>query len=146
MRDDLAVLAVDLGVDKDVGAGLVIVAIVVRRVLVPPRDLAAGRVEGDRAVGVEIVAGAEGRIVGRDRIARAPIGQVGRRIVGPGAVEGAASGLPGIDLVLPGLAAGLARRRDRIGLPQDVAGFGVKRGEPAPQATVAAGAADQDGV
>ena len=33
---DLAVLAVDLGVDQDVGAGLVIVHRVVRRVLVVP--------------------------------------------------------------------------------------------------------------
>src|SRR5262249_29535672 len=43
MRDDLAILAVDLGVDEDVSAGLVVVTIVVRRVLEMPCDLAARR-------------------------------------------------------------------------------------------------------
>ena len=43
MGDDLAVLAVHLGVDEDVGAGLVIVVVVVRRVLEMPDDLAGRR-------------------------------------------------------------------------------------------------------
>src|SRR5437763_12648837 len=107
MGKNLSVLAVDLGVDQDVGAGLVVVPIVVRRVLMPPGDLAAARVEGDGARGVEIVARPERGIVGRYRIAGAPIGQVVGRIVSPGAVERAAAGQVGVDLVLPGLAAGL---------------------------------------
>ena len=36
MRDDLAILAVHLGVDEDVGAGLVVVAVVVGRILEIP--------------------------------------------------------------------------------------------------------------
>jgi hypothetical protein len=56
VRDDFAVLAVDLGVDQDVAADLVVVVVVVGRVLVVPSDLAVRGVEGDRTVGVEIVA------------------------------------------------------------------------------------------
>src|SRR5207237_24061 len=51
MRDDLAVLAVDFRVDQDVGAGLVVVAIVVGRVLVSSRNLAGSGIEGDRGGG-----------------------------------------------------------------------------------------------
>jgi hypothetical protein len=80
MGQDLAVLAVDLGVDDDVAAGLVIVAIVIRRVLVEPPDLAAGGIEGDRARRIEIVAGTIGGVVGGNRVAGAPIGEVGDRI------------------------------------------------------------------
>src|SRR5262245_60269462 len=144
MRDDLAVLAVHLGVDKDVGAGLVIIAVVVRRVLVPPGDLAARRVEGDRARRVEIVAGAALRIIARHRIAGAPIGQIALRIVGAGDIERAAAGLPGVVLVLPGLVPGLARCRDRMGLPQHVAGLGIERGDPVAHAAIAARGADDD--
>src|SRR5262245_35684500 len=146
MREQLAVLAVDLGVDEDVSAGLVVVHVVVRRVLVPPRDLAVRRVEGDRAIGEEIVAGTISRIVGGNRIARAPIRQVGDRIIGAGAVERPASGEIGVVLVLPGLAAGLARRGDRVGLPLELAGLGVERGDPVAQPAVAAGAAHDDRI
>jgi hypothetical protein len=78
VRQDLAVLAVDLGVDDDVAAGLVVVAVVVGRVLVEPPDLAGCGVEGDRARRIEVVAGTIGGVVGRNRIAGAPIGEVRR--------------------------------------------------------------------
>src|SRR5262249_13073529 len=96
MRQDLAVLAVHLGVDDDVAASLVVVTVIVRRVLVVPPDLAVCGVERDRTRGVEIVAKPIGRIVGWHRIARSPIREIGGGIVGPGNVEGAAAGLPRI--------------------------------------------------
>ena len=49
VRDDLAVLAVDLGIDEDVSAGLVVVTVVVRCVLEMPSDLAVRRIVGDGA-------------------------------------------------------------------------------------------------
>src|SRR5580704_9713178 len=110
MGENLAVLAIDLGVEQDVGAGLVIIHRVVRRVLVEPLDPSVRRIDRQRAVGEEVVAGPVGGVVFRRRIAGAPIGDVGRGIVGAGDIERAAAGLPGIVLVLPGLAAGLARR------------------------------------
>src|SRR5262249_26962136 len=95
MRDNFPVLAVDFGIDEDVATDLVVVVIVVRRVLEVPRDLAVRRIEGNRAVGVQVVARTIARIVGRNRIARSPIGEIGRRIVSAGAEERAAAGLPG---------------------------------------------------
>src|SRR5262245_57813312 len=130
MRNDLAVLAVDLGVDQDVSAGLVVVHVVVRRILVPPQDLAVRRAQRGPAGGEQTVAGTIGRIVGGNWIARAPIGEIGDRIVGTGAVEGAAAGQVGVMAVLPGLAARLTRRRDGIGLPADLASLWVERGDP----------------
>src|SRR5262249_55557223 len=146
MRDDLAVLAVHLGVDQDVGAGLVIVAVVIRRVLVPPRDLAVRRIECDRARRIEIVAGPALRIVARHRIAGAPIGQIGLWIVGAGDIEGAAAGLPGVVLVLPGLVPRFARSGNGISPPQHVAGPGIERGNPVARSTIATGGADDDFV
>src|SRR5258708_27497520 len=58
MDDELAILAIEFGVDEDVGPGLVIVPGVVRIVLVIPADLACRGVDGEGAAGVEIVAGA----------------------------------------------------------------------------------------
>src|SRR5215831_20922706 len=114
MGDHLAVLAVDLGIDQHVAADLVVVVIVVRRILEVPRDLAVRGIEGDRAVGVEIVARTVAGIISRNGIAGTPIGQVRRRIISAGAEERAAAGLPGVVIVLPGFAAGFAGCRNRI--------------------------------
>jgi hypothetical protein len=57
MGEDFARAAVERCIDDDVRAGLVIVHRVVGRVLVIPDDLAGGGVDGERAVGIEIVAG-----------------------------------------------------------------------------------------
>src|SRR6202043_3924548 len=135
-----------LGVDDDVRAGLVIVHRVVRRVLMIPLDLAGRGIDGERAVGVEIVARAVGGIVFRRRISGAPIGDVGVGIVGAGDVEGAAAGLPGVVLVLPGLAARIAGGGDRIGLPLRVAALGIERHDPIAHPLVAARGADDDRI
>src|SRR5262249_17824660 len=131
---------------QDVGAGLVVVAIVVRRVLVPPRDLAGRRVEGDRARGVEIVAGPVAGVIARRRIARAPVGQIRGGVVGGGPKKGAAAGRPGVVLVLPGFAAGLAGGRDRVGLPAHLSGPGIERRDPVAHALIASGGADDERV
>ena len=128
------------------GAGLVVVAVVVGRILEIPAQLAARGIEREHARSIEIVARAARRVVTGHRIAGSPIGEIVGRIIGAGDVEGATARLPGIVLVLPGLAAGLARRRDRIGLPQRIAGLGVERGDPVAQAAVAAGGADHDRI
>ena len=117
MHDELAVLAVDLAVDDDLRAAGIVVAVVVGGVLEVPRHLAGRGIDGDGALGEQIVARTVGGIVARGRIAGAPIGEIGLRIVGAGDVERAAAGAPGFGLVLPGLAAGLARRRHHEGLP-----------------------------
>src|SRR5262249_34855924 len=83
---------------------------------------------------------------GRHGIARTPVGKVGGRVVGAGAVEGAAASEIGVVVVLPALVAGLTGPRDRIGLPLDVAGLRVERGDPVAQAAVATGTADDDVV
>ena len=72
-------LAVDYGVDQDVGADLVEVPHVAGRVLEVPVHLAGVGILGDRAVGEEVVARPVGRIVFRHRIADAPDRLVGRR-------------------------------------------------------------------
>src|SRR5262249_43032926 len=146
MEQDLPILTVYPGVDENVAAGLVVVAVIVGRVLVIPPDLAGRGIEGDCAVGVEIVARTIACIKGRYRVAGAPIGQVGDGVIGARAVERAATGAPRIVLVLPGLAAGLARRRDRKRLPKQVAAPGIKRSEPTPRAMVAARGGHQDCV
>src|SRR5262245_16143640 len=146
MNEELAILGIDLAVDDDLRAGGVVVAVVVGGVLEEPLHLAGRGIEGDRAVGEQIVARPVRGIVARRRVAGAPIGEVVLRIVGAGHVERAAAGLPGVLLVLPGLAAGLAGRRNDERLPLLLAGFGVEAGKPVAHAIVAAGGADHDRV
>src|SRR5439155_12780442 len=137
-HDGLAVLAIDLGVDQNVAAALVIVHRVVGRVLVIPAQLAGRRIERKHAVGVEIVARPIGAVVFRRWIAGAPIRSVGPRIVGAGDVERAAAGLPRVVPVLPGLVPGLARTRNGVEAPQLIAGLGIERDQPVAHALVAA--------
>src|SRR5262249_53044150 len=135
-HDRLAVLAVDLGIDQDVAAGLVIVHRVVGRILVIPAQLAGGGVERQRTVGVEIVARPIGAVGVRRRVSRTPVGGVGRGIIRAGDIEGAATGLPGIVLVLPGLMPRLAGSRNGVEAPELVAGLGVERDQPVAHALV----------
>src|SRR6185295_4554316 len=144
MGDQLAALAANRAVDQDMGAGLVVVPEVARRVLEEPVHLAVVRIPGDQAVGVEIVAWPIGRVEHRDWIAGAPEHLIAGDVVAAGDPHGAPTGLPGIVLVLPGLAAGLAWRRDHVLLPGKLPGLGVEPGDPVPHAAVAAGGANDD--
>src|SRR5262249_44492416 len=142
VRDQLAVLAGDLAVDQNVRARLVIVPRVVRRVLEEPVHLAVVGIPGDHAVGVEIVAGPIVGVEHRHRVAGAPDHLVVGDVVAAGDPHGAAAGLPGLlILVLPGLAAGLARLRDDVFLPEELASLGIEPGDPVAYAAVAAGRA-----
>ena len=142
--DQLALLPADLAVDEDVRVGLVVVPMVARRVLEIPVHAPAVGIPRDHAVGVQVVAGAIGRIEHRHWIARAPDHLVGRGIVRARDPHGAAADLPGVVLVLPGLAAGLARRRYDVFAPDQLAGGAVERRDPVAHAAVAAGRAHDD--
>src|SRR6266481_9835803 len=144
MHDDLVHLAGDLAVDQDVGALLVVVPHVARSVLVIPVHAAGVGIPRDHAVGEEVVARTVVRIRPWHRIAGAPQHLVGRRVVGPRDPHGAAAGLPGIVLVLPGLAAGLARSRNDIFAPRQLAARGIDRHDEVSHAAVAARSADDD--
>src|SRR5882672_8867217 len=137
MADDLAHLAIDVGVVEHVDADLVVVPGVVRQILVVPDELAGIDIERHDGVRVEIVARSRLRIVDRDRISGAPDGEPVGRIVGAGLPQPAAAGLPCVGLVLPGLAAGLAGLWDDVPAPQLVAGPRVETGEPAAGAGIA---------
>ena len=144
MGDHLAHPAVDLQVVQHVHADLVVVPRVVRGVLEVPLELAGGDIEGDGAVGVEVVAGAELGVVAGERITGADDVQVGLGIVGPGLPDAAAAGLPGVVVVRPGLAAGLARLGHDIPAPQLLAGVDVERRHPAAGAAVAGAVVHDD--
>src|SRR5260370_27002312 len=137
VRDQLAWLTSDIAVDHDVGADLVVIPHVAGRKLEVPIHFASVGVPGDGAVGEEVVAGPVGWVEHRHRIAGTPDGLVGVWIIGAGHPDGAAAGLPGVVPVLPGLTAGLARRRDRVLLPQPPAGRGLKPRHPRPPALIA---------
>ena len=144
-RDQLARLAVDLAVDQDVGADLVVVPMIARRVLEIPVHLAGCRgptrsrcwCRGCRP---------DGRSASNIGTGL-PVPQISwlvADVVGAGDPHGAAAGLPGVVLVLPGLAAGFAGRRNHVFAPHQLAGRGVERGDPVAHAAVAAGGADDD--
>ena len=127
-------------------AGFIVIVIVIGRVLEVPGDFAGGRIEGDSARCVEIVAGAARRIVTRHGIAGAPVGKVILRIIGAGDIESAAAGLPSIDLVFPGLASRFARRGNGEGFPLQFPRRGIERGDPVAHALIAARGAYQNAV
>src|SRR5262249_17230686 len=144
VRHELARLAVDLAVDQDVGADLVVVPHVIGRVLEVPVHVAGVGIVGDRAVGEQVVTWPMGRIELWDRVARAPDGLIGLRIVGAGDPDRAAAGLPGVGLVLPGLTAGLTRARDGVFAPDKFSARGIERGDPVTDAGAARRRTHQD--
>jgi hypothetical protein len=78
----LAGLPGDVAVDQDVSPHLVVIPHVAGRELEEPVHLPGVRIPGNRAVGVEVVAGAVGRVDHRHRIAGAPNGLVGAGVIG----------------------------------------------------------------
>src|SRR5262245_28302866 len=115
MHDQLAILAIDLGVDDRMLGDLIVVVGVVRGVLVAPFDLAVARRKREHAGRPLVVTRAVFRIPVRTRIADALIEGVGLRIIGGGLPDRGAAMLPALLAVLPGLVARLAGARDRIG-------------------------------
>ena len=106
-----------------------------------PLDLAGLRVEREHRAGIEIVAGAHGRVE-RSRIADAPIDRVQLRIIRAGDPGRSAAQLPGV--ALPGIAAGLIGTGDRIGAPQMLAGRRIPSVDETAGTELGAGDAGQD--
>src|SRR6266481_2947943 len=112
MDHELAILAVDLGVDDRMLGDFVEIIRIIGRVLEAPFDLAVAWAERQHARGPFVVARAIFRIPVRARIADALIERVGLRIVGGGFPDRRAAMLPALLAVLPGFVAGLACTRD----------------------------------
>src|SRR5262245_57652854 len=125
MHHQLAILAVDLGVDDRVLGYLVVVVGVIRRVLIAPFNLAIGRADRQHACRPLVVARAVFGIPVRTCIADALVECVGVGIVSRGFPDRGAAVFPALLAVLPGLVARLARARDRIGAPQALPGVEI---------------------
>src|SRR6185437_11025927 len=130
-------LAVD--VDHDVLGHRVVIVGVVRRLLEVPLDLAGVGVERQRRIRVEVVAGAEGVVPIRARIADAPVDRVAAWLVGAGDPGRAAAGDFRVVVALPGLDAGLALAGDGVGAPDLLLGVEVGCRDPAADAVFGAG-------
>ena len=119
----LARLAFPFGVQQHLDLVGVPVMRVVGRELEVPDHLPGVGIEGEQAVRVEVVAGADVAVpVGR-RVADGPVEQIEFGIVGAGEPGGPAAGLPAV--AAPGLAPGLPGRGDGVGAPRQLAGRGV---------------------
>src|SRR5579871_3926985 len=125
VHHELAVLAVDLGVDDRVFGDFVEIIGIIRRVLEAPFDLAVIRAQRQHARGPLVVAGAIFRVPVWPGIADALVERVGLRVIGRGLPHGPAAMLPALLAVLPGLVAGLAGTRDRVRPPRRLAGVEV---------------------
>src|SRR5262249_53221647 len=140
--DELAILAVDLGVDDRVLGDLVVVVGVVRGVLEAPLDLAVRWADREHACGPFVVAGPIFRIVVRAGIADALIERVALRIVGGSLPDRRAAMFPVLLAILPGLIAGLAGTRNRIGTPQPLSGVEIGSFDESTDAVFAPGCPD----
>src|SRR5499427_6805137 len=146
VHHQLAILAVDLGIDDLVLGDFVIVVRVVGRILEPPLDLAVVGVERQHARGPFVVARAIFGIVIGTGIADALIDGLGLGIIGRSHPHRSAAVFPALLAVFPGLVAGLARARDGVGTPCLLAGVEIGRVDPAADAEFAAGRADDRAV
>jgi hypothetical protein len=81
MGDDVAILAVDLGVDQLIDPNLVVIEEVARRVLEIPDHLSSVDVQAKGRIGEQVVARTEFRIEHRNRLAGTPDRQLRLRIV-----------------------------------------------------------------
>src|SRR5262249_36320736 len=144
VNDQLAILAVDFGVDDRVLGDLVEIIGIVGRVLEAPLDLAVGWIEREHAGGPLVVPGPVFRIVVGARVADPQIERVALRIIGRGLPDRGAAVFPALLTILPGLVAGLTGAWDRIGAPQPLPGVEIGAlDEPADAVFAASGADDR---
>src|SRR6266576_4194689 len=111
MHHELAILAVDFGVDDRVFGYFVVIIWIVRRVLVAPFDLAVGWRDREHTCCPLVVARPVFRVPVWARIADALIDGVGIGIIGRGFPDRCAAMAPTFLAVLPGLVARLAGAR-----------------------------------
>ncbi len=142
MHHQLAILAIDLGVDERVLGDFVKVIGIVRGVLETPLDLAVARADGEHARGPFVVARPVFGVEVRAGISDALVERVRVRIVGRGLPDRAAAMPPALLAVLPGLATWLPGTGDRVGAPSSLAGVEVGGLDEAANAVFAAGGAD----
>src|SRR5262245_27824572 len=146
VHNELAILAIDLGVDDRMLRDLVVIVGVVWGVLVTPLDLAVVWADRHHAGRPLVVARAIFRIPVGAGIADALVEGIGLGIVGSGLPHRAAAVLVALLAVLPAVAADLAWRRDGVGAPDLLAGIEIGGVDPAADAELAAGAADDPQV
>ena len=95
-----------------------------------PRQLAGRGLQGDDAVGEQIVARPRLAVIDRRRVADAPVNEIELGIEASGDPRGAATGFP--RTVLPGIVTELARSRNGVEAPAQLTGLRIVRGqEPA---------------
>src|SRR6185437_6019917 len=124
--------------------GRIPVLLVMRSELEMPRQFAGGGVQGDHAIGEQVVAGAHVAREARTWIADPPVEEVGLRIVAPGVPGRPAPRFPGA--VPPCFVPGFAWTRDRIESPLLLAGLDVIGGEKPPNPELASRDPDHDGM
>src|SRR5262249_54528468 len=146
VHHELAILAIDLGVDDRMLGDLIVVIRIVGRVLVAPFDLAVRGREREHAGGPLVVARPIFRIPVGASIADALVKRVSLRIVGRGLPDRGAAVLPALLAVLPGLVAGLAGARNGVSAPDLLAGVEVGAIDKAADSEFAAGGADDGDV
>ena len=107
-----------------------------------PLHFAGIGVEGDDALGVEVVAFADVAVEIGGGVAGAPVEEIQLGIVGAGEPGAAAAGFPGV--AGPGVVAGFAGAGDGVPAPETFAGVGVIGVEEAVEAMIAGGDAHDD--
>jgi hypothetical protein len=125
MHDELAILAVDLGVDDRVLGDFVEVVRIVRSVLEPPFDLAVDGAESEHACRPLVVARPVFRIKVRTSVPDSLVDRVGLRIIGRSLPGRATAMLPTVLAVLPGLAAGFANSGNSVSPPNLLPGVEI---------------------
>ena len=131
LRDELARLAIDRGIENHGRLSGIPVVGIVRRGLEVPRHFAGIGIQCDQRTGVEIISGAIGVCDHRLRIAGGDVDQFRIGIIRDGHPRHAAT-VRGHFCVGPGVHAGIALfLRHSVEAPLQVAGFGIVRFEVA---------------
>src|SRR2546423_6914209 len=138
VHHQLAIFAIDLGVDDRVFGDLVKVVGVIGRVLVAPFDLAVARADRQHARRPFVVARPVFGVPVGPGVADALVERIGIGVIRGGLPHRCAAVLPALLTVLPGLIAGLAGAGDGVGAPELLPGIEVGAVDKAADAVFAA--------
>src|SRR5262249_12001247 len=139
LRDALAWLAVDHGVEQHHRARRVVVPDVVVDLLEVPDVFAGLRLQRDHRRAEQIVALAHRAVVVGSAVARREVNEPELWIEGGRVPDRGASAHRVVRAGWPRVAAEFAGSRQRVPAPPDLAGLGVERREPTADAELAAG-------